>query len=409
MKGLLRTTFLAGPLQRADISFTMEEGGKELLTHMGKRALIPASNMKLVYSALALLLKNDKALFPPLQTFCDAKIENGILAGNLLIDSCGTPTFTARFPVSDDFPTKNQLLKKQVISYVDQLKKAGIKEILGDIKLSFNRWNAEAENLHYTAASAFSFNENTVDTLVKNGQLTTIPAKPLIFLFAENKEIQSQDKVENNLIRFNPTNNSQDYWRISKSSANSYALKMIRQEIQNLGIKIHGKEIKAGKQKMLFESQPLFSSVEYIQPLNKHSDNFRAEILALLLNRLETNEASYENLDESIKKLLLKNGLELKSLKAHDGSGLSRENRISAFDINQVLKLMMKSNFFKDYLNSLAIASKTGTLKKRFKGSPWENSFYGKTGTLDGVSALSGYWIRKNKPTVTFSFIGNNA
>lgn len=410
MKGLLHTTFLAGPLQQADISFTMEEGGKPFLAHMSKRALIPASNMKLLYSAILLLLNKDKETFPPLLTFSDGEVSDGLLKGNLILDSCGSPILSARFPSNKDFKGKNKLLEQQVSDYVAQLKKAGVNEIQGNLLLSYKRWNAAPENKHYTAASAFSYNENTVDTLVTNGQLQTIPKDPLVFQFAENKEVETQDKVENNLIRYNPSEDSQDYWRISNASATNYALKLLKQEIIKQGIKIKGQKLNQNSElKLLLETKALYSAAEYIRPLNKHSDNFRAELLALLLNRLETGKASYENLDSSIKKILAQVGLDLKSLKAHDGSGLSRKNRLSSFDINQLLKFMEKSKTFKDYLNSFSIASKTGTLKKRFKGSPWENSFYGKTGTLDEVSALSGYWLRKDKPIITFSFIGNNA
>ena len=410
MKGLLQTTFLAGPLQKADISVIMEEGGKPFLAHQEKRALIPASNMKLVISLAALLLQNDKDLFPPLLTYTRGYITNGVLSGNLFIDSCGSLIFSARFPANDDFDAKNKLIEKQVANYVNQLKDAGINEIQGDMHLTFDRWHAEPENAHYTAASAFSYNENTVDTLVERGQINTIPAEPEIFNFAQNSDIDDQDKVENNLIRYNPNTDSRDYWRISKSSANNYALLMLKKELQKQGIKIHGeKAVNNGKEKVIFETKSLYSSTEFIEPLNKHSDNFRSELLALLINRLQSGKASYTELDNGIKKVLMTNGLNLNSLKVDDGSGLSRKNRISSFDINQILKFAENSKLYKPFLNSLAIASRTGTLKKRFKGTPWEGSFYGKTGTLNGVSSLSGYWLRKNKPTVTFSFVGNKA
>ena len=72
MHSILHSTFMNGPLQKADISFVMEENGRKLLAHQPDLALIPASNMKLVISAAALLLK-DKNLLPPLQTYADRK------------------------------------------------------------------------------------------------------------------------------------------------------------------------------------------------------------------------------------------------------------------------------------------------------------------------------------------------
>ena len=409
MRGLLETTFLAGPLQEADISFVMEENGQPFLSLNPEKALIPASNMKLVMSAAALLLDMDKELFPPLLSFKDGEILNGVLKGNLIIDSCGSLIFSARYPVNNNFDDKNELLKKQVSLYVQQLQKSGIKEIEGQLLLSIERWNGPQENKHYNAASAFCYNENTVDTLVEDQKLYTVPHKPLIFNFEEDSKVGTQDKVENNKILYNPKVNSRDYWRLSQYPTSRYALTMLEKEIATQGIKVHRNKLKADKKELLFQTNALYSSSEYIKPINTYSDNLRAELLALLINRLMTKKASYENLNMGIQKVFNDIKLPLKSLNADDGSGLSRKNRIAAIDINRLLKYMAKNKNFDSYLNSMALAGKSGTLQKRFKGSPWEGKFYGKTGTLNGVSSLSGYWIRKNKPLMTFSFIGNNA
>ena len=410
MRGLLHTTFLAGPLQQADVSFVMEENGRPFLSHQPHIPLIPASNMKLIISAAALLEKDKQKIFPPLLTYRQGSVSNGVLNGNLIIDSCGSLIFSARFPVNNNFKKKNEQLSKQITKYAEQLKKSGIREISGDIKLSFDRWNAVEENAHYTAAAAFSFNENTVDTLIKNEELSTVPQKPLVFKFEKNSAIENQDKVKNNLIRYNAKVDSRDYWRISHSPAVKYALSMLKKGLQENGIMIHQKEINSTIQKVkLFQSESIENVEEFIKPLNKHSDNFRAELLALLLNRSQCGKAAYTGLNKSIKSILKENDLGLKSLNVDDGSGLSRKNKVSASDLNTILKFMIKGKSFKSFLASMSVAGKSGTLKRRFTGTVWENSFYGKTGTLNGVSALSGYWIKKNKAIVSFSFIGNGA
>ena len=46
---------------------------------------------------------------------------------------------------------------------------------------------------------------------------------------------------------------------------------------------------------------------------------------------------------------------------------------------------------FEDYYKSLSIAGVDGTLRNRFTGTSAENNLHGKTGTLDGISSLSGY------------------
>jgi D-alanyl-D-alanine carboxypeptidase/D-alanyl-D-alanine-endopeptidase (penicillin-binding protein 4) len=396
-----------GPLQKADISFVMEEDGKPLLSHQPDLALIPASNMKLIISAAA-LISEGKELLSPLQTYCDGKINNGVLDGNLYLDFCGSPVFSARFPVNRTYKERHKLLEGQVSSYAGQLEKAGIKRIEGALKLTFNRWKGSPENRHYTAAAAASFNENTLDTFVKKGKMITSPADPAVYKFQAYDKVKTQDKVADNLIRYNPNADSQDYWRISHTSAVEYTKLMVLKSLNNMGITFTN-QAEPGEKRLLFETEPTEQTSEFIKPLNTWSDNYRAEILALQLSRVYSGAAEYKTLNSSVHNAFKTSGLKLTSLKCSDGSGLSRKNRVSAADLNRLLKFMSSSKYSRDYISSLAEAGKTGTLIKRFKKTPFDGSFYGKTGTLNGVSALSGYWLREKRPTITFAFIGNGA
>ena len=189
MQDLLHKTLLSQPLKRADISFVMVEEDQELVSHYSKHPLIPASNTKLFISAAALLSEKKAAVFPPLQTFAHGPINQGTLEGDLILDSCGSLIFSARFSDHDDFDPKNRELSGQIERYSAQLMAAGITTINGDIKLSFERWNAPPENKHYNAAAAFSFNENTVDTLIEDGVVQTVPQNPAVFRFESTHAI----------------------------------------------------------------------------------------------------------------------------------------------------------------------------------------------------------------------------
>ena len=386
----------------------MMEGDKKLLSYENNSPLIPASNMKLFISAAALLAEKNTTLFPPLQTFAQGPISRGVLAGDLILDSCGSLVFSARYPDHNDFEAKDQLLAQQVKRYAEQLRSAGVTTIKGNIKLSFERWNAPPENTHYPAAAAFSFNENTVDTLVEGESLQTVPKNPVVFTFENTQAVATQDATDTNLIRYNEKVNSRDFWRISNASATEYTLSMLRQGLSEQGIRILGQPLKpVNEKKLLFETETILEIKEFIQPLNCNSDNFTAELLALLLARAKQGKAAYTGVNKTIHSIFSEFDLTLNSLQIKDGSGLSRDNRVSASDIITLLQLMETHNSFEPFLDSMALAGKNGTLKNRFKDTPWENSFYGKTGTLNEVTALSGYWFRDNKPIVVFSFIGN--
>jgi len=70
---------------------------------------------------------------------------------------------------------------------------------------------------------------------------------------------------------------------------------------------------------------------------------------------------------------------------------------------------MYNSPLKDDFLNSLSVAGKDGTLRKRFRGTPAEGNCKAKTGTISGVSALSGYVSTSYGETLCFSLLFNNS
>ncbi|MGL5035220.1 MAG: D-alanyl-D-alanine carboxypeptidase/D-alanyl-D-alanine endopeptidase, partial [Microcystaceae cyanobacterium] len=139
---------------------------------------------------------------------------------------------------------------------------------------------------------------------------------------------------------------------------------------------------------------------EIIKITNQDSNNLYAEAL---LNSLK-NQANSN--PEPIKITFKNLGLNPDSLILKDGSGLARQNLVSPRFFNQVL-LQLAPN--QTYRNSLAIAGQSGTLKNRFVDTPLAGKLQGKTGTLSGVSSLSGYFTDANNQPFVFSILVNNA
>jgi serine-type D-Ala-D-Ala carboxypeptidase/endopeptidase (penicillin-binding protein 4) len=402
---LRHSTFIHGPLQQADISFVLEEIDRPLVTHKAEAPMIPASNMKLLISAAALL--SDKELLPPLQTRAAGKIASGVLEGDLILDSCGSPIFSARFPTKRSIQEKNIILDQQVKAYVKELKEAGVTRVTGDLRISFDRWHGSSENSHYSSSAAFSFHENTLDTSVENGHFLSCPEEPQAFTATVNKEIPLQTNIGGNLISYNPEIDSRDYWRLSEVSAVEYSRLMLKKCLSLHGVDFLGKKQQVQESNLLFTTDFSEALTSFIEPMNKWSDNYRAEILALQLARAHSGRAEYKYLNSSLAAIFEQHDLKLSSINAVDGSGLSRGNRVSAGDVNKLLQFMSQSAHYNDYKSSLAVAGESGTLKGRFRGTAFEKCFFGKTGTLDGVSSLSGYWQRAGQPLVTMAFIGN--
>jgi D-alanyl-D-alanine carboxypeptidase/D-alanyl-D-alanine-endopeptidase (penicillin-binding protein 4) len=100
---------------------------------------------------------------------------------------------------------------------------------------------------------------------------------------------------------------------------------------------------------------------------------------------------------------LISIGWEKNSFKVADGSGLSRKNNVTAANIAKLLKWSYDQSTRHIWLDSLARPG-VGTLANRLKGT----TFFGKTGTLDMVSSLSGYVKCKDGSLKIVSVIVNH-
>src|SRR5262249_19141327 len=92
----------------------------------------------------------------------------------------------------------------------------------------------------------------------------------------------------------------------------------------------------------------------------------------------------------------------------HDGCGLSRHDLITPSAVVQLYTYMAKqSKYSQAWRHALTIAGVDGTLRNRFKGTPAAGNVRGKTGTIDQVSALSGYMTTAGGEPVVFSVVVN--
>ena len=135
---------------------------------------------------------------------------------------------------------------------------------------------------------------------------------------------------------------------------------------------------------------------------NSESHNFTAE--SLFKNASNTwNDNNYIKL----KRWLENKGLPTTNAYFADASGLSRKNKITSKLVVLFLDKMRYFNDFKAYQSTLSITGVRGTLAKRFVNSELSGKFFGKTGTLSNVFALSGFLYKNDKPII-ISIIQNS-
>lgn len=197
---------------------------------------------------------------------------------------------------------------------------------------------------------------------------------------------------------------------LDKSAGATTAASQLSSSLSSYGVTVQGSVISGvtpeGAKEIAQISHRLFDVLSY---MNKESDNHSAiTIFKMLGGKLKSTPATIEDGQSAVSDFLTEIGVDRYSYEVLEGSGLTRYNKVNAELYMKMLKHMYDDRFSFDYfLNSLAIAGKDGTLRKRMIGTDAEGNVFAKTGTLNSVSALSGYVINKDSEILIFYIVMN--
>jgi serine-type D-Ala-D-Ala carboxypeptidase/endopeptidase (penicillin-binding protein 4) len=112
---------------------------------------------------------------------------------------------------------------------------------------------------------------------------------------------------------------------------------------------------------------------------------------------------------EEVKNYWQSRGLDLTSLNMKDGSGLARSNSISPALLSRVMsKIYNDTENYKNFVNSLPVAGRSGSMSTIGKGRFIENNLHAKTGYMERVRAYTGYVKAKSGKDLAFTLIVNN-
>ena len=139
-----------------------------------------------------------------------------------------------------------------------------------------------------------------------------------------------------------------------------------------------------------FESLPLS---DIITKVNKHSNNVMARQLLYTLGAEAFGPPGTEAAGrKAVRQWLAGNGMDFAELRLDNGAGLSRESRMTARHLADLLHFAYKSAYMPEYLSSLALSGVDGTLSRRFRNGVLTGMAHMKTGSLDHVSSIAGYF-----------------
>jgi serine-type D-Ala-D-Ala carboxypeptidase/endopeptidase (penicillin-binding protein 4) len=378
------------------------------------RYFVPASNTKLLSSAVALLKLGDNFRIKTSFYLTGAEVN----PASLRVVGRGDPTLTLA----------------SLKSVAQQLKERGIEKIgeliiddsyLSDVAIN-NSWEWGDIYFDYgVSPRSFILEENTV-------KLTILPqsiGKPVKLIWSDDiagkqwrvkntAKTAEKGKPYNISVRANlgnsvleisgelPTDSDPDEWGLAIPNPSQYFLISLSKILDEAGIKVdrtkilkNTPQIQPNEVEITSLQSP--SLAELLIKVNSDSNNLVAETLLEILAK-ETQQDKLEVLQNTLTEL----GIDPAGYNLNDASGLSRQNLISPKTFIEILRLLHDN---KIYHQSLSVAGTNGTLKKRFLGSEIKGFLYAKTGTLIGTSALSGYLEIPEYEPIVFSIILNNS
>lgn len=184
-------------------------------------------------------------------------------------------------------------------------------------------------------------------------------------------------------------------WNLAPLPPRRFAAALVAAEWQALGGTL-GAGVRDGSTppdatELLSQESP--SLADLLRDMNKWSNNVMAkEILAFLGQQASPDAPDHIRAGaDAARASLLRAGIDTRGLVIDNGSGLSREARISATSLGQLLRAAWQQPWMPEFVSSLPLAGVDGTARRRLRDGPVSGRAHVKTGTLDGAKALAGY------------------
>ncbi len=330
--------------------------GKVKESYNADVALIPASVMKSVTIATLLGQTGINYRYHT-RLHAAGAVHNGVLDGNLIIQGGGDPSLNSKVePLTEDF----------VRECVNAMREAGIERITGRI--------------------------------IADEEIFPGPAVPPSWMQADLSQSYGTGchglNFENNSVG-------------SRSVPNPAGVLQTRlkNELTRAGIAVEGASVHSGEERLLVDHQSAPVD-EIMRSCMMRSDNLFAEALLRTYGLERTKDGSTTTSARLEKEHWTREGLPMKGVNIVDGSGLSRDNRLTAGFLAEVLRSMADNV---DYVSFFPLAGQEGTLKNFLVDTPLDGYIAMKTGSMKGIQCYAGYKLDDDyAPTHVVVIMMNN-
>ncbi len=418
------------------------ESGETLYEQNADKYFVPASNMKLFTTALALAKLGPEYRFHTTLETRGVISSEGVLGGDLALVGRGDPNLSNRkFPyeLKEEFDGPPE---KGLVELADALVAKGVKEISGDVigddsyfprERYPNGWEIDDMVWEFGAAiSAIVVDDNTVALTLTPGdqagnpvQAAVTPATPDFTV--ENDVTTSAADVKSELTLTRepgsnlvvvkgslPAKSAPRKLVLAIEEPAQHAATLLKRLLEERGVRVAGvaraRHVRAefgGDPAILAEhvSVPLGDAVKLI---NKISQNLHTEMLLRTVARQSGVWASPDELMKVPADFYAAAGIAPGDVIQTDASGLSRHDLVTPRAIVALLSFAQQQSWFGPYSASLPVAGLDGTLEDRMKNTLAAGRIHAKTGSVEHVRTLSGFADTPGGRRVIFSFLSNN-
>lgn len=350
--------------------------GDTLYARQPATLMVPASNMKIVTSSVALTLLGPEYRYRT-EFMAHGPIRDGVLDGDLVVIGTGDPSLSDRMRGS---------ARAAMDSLADSIAARGIGVIRGRIYSGADNFPGPPIGAGWEWDDlGFSYGAG-VDELLFNEGMTRVVVHGA-----------AGDSSVYNTPAHDP---SHDY------------LEHLARALRSRGVRVEdgvGEGIAPPDATPL---TPLFTA--YSPPLRsilgallKPSQNQIAEILLRTLGLERTSVGTADSGAAVVRRQLTAWGVPPDGYLQHDGSGLARSDLVSPATLVRILEVMSASPYFQYFYDALPVAGVDGTLANRMRGTRAAGNVHAKTGSLGWVRSLSGYVTDARGRRLVFSILAN--
>lgn len=408
------------------------ERGDTLYARNAGKLFMPASNMKILTSAVGLTHLGPDYRYTT-RFAARGPVAGGVLVGDLVVTGRGDPSVS-------DHMMQDAMLPLRAVA--DTIAARGIRHIAGRVVAGGDAFPGNAfgfgwsyddfEDSYSAPVDELLFNEGFSEIRVRGGAsagdpvvVETRPARtfPRVRIAARTVATQADtaERRSANTLRVRKDSVTWDVIvegeisardsatiEVTHHDANAAYLAAFREALGERGISIGdaASDTTAALTPLATLTSPPLSDI--LGALMKPSQNQIAEML-FRTTALETvGSGRADSARVVVERQLTAWGIPATEAVVRDGSGLARYDYVSPRSVVRVLDAMLQSPHFKVYYNAMPIAGVDGTIRSRMRGTRAEGNVHAKTGTLAMARSLSGYVTTANGRMLIFSVLANN-